>query len=121
MPEIKFPSKFLKAGVNIEEGDVIRFLDAPALNSDDELVATVGIIPSGFAQMTEQKKFQINKTNFKAIAALYGTNSDNWVKKEMQIHIGTANNPKTGEDGPSIKLVAVGGNEAEDVQSFINK
>ena len=121
MPEIKFPSKFLKAGINCEEGDVIRFLDIPAMDSDENLVGLVGIIPVGFKDMTDRKKFQINKTNFKAIATLYGTNSDNWKGKEMQVHIGAANNPKTGEDVPSIKLKAVGGENPQDVVDFINK
>ena len=121
MPEIKFPSKFLKAGVNIEEGDIIRFLDIPAFDAENHLVATVGIMPKGFSQMTEQKKFQINKTNFKAISALYGTNSDNWKGKEMEVHIGTANNPQTGTEGPSIKLKAVGGDNPSDVEEFINQ
>lgn len=121
MPEIKFPSKFLKAGINCEEGDVIRFLDAASMDIDENLTVTVGIIPKGFSQMTEQKKFQINKTNFKAISALFGTNSDKWVGKEMQIHVGTANNPKTGEDVPAIKLKAVGGENPADVDDFLNK
>lgn len=121
MPEIKFPSKFLKPNVNCEEGDVIRFLDIPMMDAEDKLMCNVGIIPSGFKEMTEKKKFQINKTNFKAIAALFGSNTDNWKGKEMQIHVGTANNPQTGEEAPSIKLKAVGGENPEDVEKFIAK
>ena len=119
MPEVKFPSKFLKPGINCEEGDVIRFLDIPVMDAEDKLMGTVGIIPVGFKEMTDKKKFQINKTNFKAISALYGTNTDNWKGKEMQIHIGSANNPQTGEEVPSIKLKAVGGDNPQDVSDFI--
>ncbi len=121
MPEIKFPSKFLKAEVNANEGDIIRFLDIPKMDLDDNLVGTVGIIPMGFKEMTEQKKFQINKTNFKAISKLFGTNTDNWKGKEVQIHIGTANNPNNGEEVASIKVKAVGGADPEDVEEFNNR
>lgn len=121
MPEVKFPSPFLKPEINVFEGDVIRFLDIPLMGLDGKLVGTVGIIPVGFKDMTEQKKFQINKTNFKAIAKLYGTNTDGWKGKEVQIHIGVANNPQTGEEGPSIKIKAVGGENPADVEEFLNK
>ena len=117
----KFPSKFLKLGSNVEEGDIIRFLDEPKMDADDKLIATVGIIPKGFAQMTEQKKCQINKTNYKAVAKLYGEDCDKWVGKEVQIKVGTANNPNTGEPGPSILLVAVGGDSTADVEEFLGK
>ena len=120
MPEIKFPSKFLKLGTNCEEGDVLRFLDVPMMDLDGEkLGCTVGIIPVGFKEMTTQKKFNINKTNYKSVAALYGSNTDNWKGKEVQIREITVNNPQTGVEGPGIKLVAVGGADAEDVADFI--
>jgi hypothetical protein len=109
----KFPSKFLKLGSNVEDGDVIRFLDAPTMDSDDKLVCTVG--------MTEKKKFQVNKTNYKAVALLYGEDCDKWVGKEVQIYEGVANNPSTGQEGPSIKLKAVGGADPKDVNELINR
>lgn len=117
----KFPSKFLKLGSNVEDGDVIRFLDAPTMDSDDKLVCTVGIIPAGFKEMTEKKKFQVNKTNYKAVALLYGEDCDKWVGKEVQIYEGVANNPSTGQEGPSIKLKAVGGADPNDVNELINR
>jgi hypothetical protein len=117
----KFPSKFLKLGSNVENGDVIRFLDAPIMDLEDKLYCNVGIIPKGFKEMTQKKKFQINKTNYKTIALLYGADCAEWVGKEVQIYEGTANNPSTGEPVPSIKLKAVGGADPEDVNNFINK
>ena len=117
----KFPSKFLKLGSNVQEGDIIRFLDEPRMDADDKLVGLVGIIPQGFSQMTEQKKFQVNKTNYKAVAALYGEDCADWVGKEMQVNKIMANNPSTGVEGPTIKLVAFGGTDAKDVSDFINK
>lgn len=110
----------MKLGSNVEDGDIIRFLDAPTMDADDKLTGTVGIIPKGFKEMSERKKFQINKTNYKATAELYGKDCENWVGKEMQIYAGTANNPSTGEEVPSIKLKSVGGDNPADVQDFIN-
>jgi hypothetical protein len=118
MPEIKFPSKFLKANVNVEEGDCIKFVDVGAQDDKGQWIFTVAIIPKDVGVATETKKFQMNKKNFKAVSALYGTNSDNWKGKEMQVHIGTANNPQTGEEVPSIQLKAVGGADPEDVREF---
>ena len=117
----KFPAKFLKLGSNVEEGDVIRFLDAPAMDADDKLIGTVGIIPKGFKDMTEKKKCQINKTNYNAVSKLYGKDCADWVGKEVQIHEGVANNPQTGQPGPSIVFVAVGGGDFSDVSDFLDK
>jgi hypothetical protein len=117
----KFPSKFLKIRVNVKDGDLIRFLDEPRMDADDKLVGLVGIIPQGFSQMTEQKKFQVNKTNYKATAAVHGEDCAEWVGKEMQVREVVANNPSTGMEGPTIKLVAVGGVEGQDVNDFLNK
>lgn len=114
MPEIKFDSKFLKIGVNIEEGDVIRFLDEGYKDDEGNWIFMVGVRPNGFKEMTAQKKFQLNKTNFKSVSALYGTNSDEWVGKEMQIKQGVANNPNSGEEVPALRLVPVGGADDED-------
>ncbi len=117
----KFPSKFLKLGSNIEDGDIIRFLDEPKMDADDKLTGNVGIIPKGFKEMAEKKKFSVNKTNYNAVALLFGEYCAGWVGKEVQIKVGTANNPKTGKEGPSIKLVAVGGSDPQDVNDFLTK
>ena len=116
----KFPSQFLKLGSNVEEGDIIRFLDAPMMDSEDKLTCNVGILPKGFKEMTEKKKFRVNKTNYKAVASLYGEDCDNWVGKEVQIKKVMANNPSTGQEVPSIKLVAVGGAPLGDVEDLIS-
>jgi hypothetical protein len=111
----KFPSKFLKLGSNVSDGDVIRFLDAPTMDADDKLICNVGIIPKGFKEMTERKKFQVNKTNYKATAAIFGPDCDHWVGKEMQVYEGVANNPSNGQEVPTIKLKQVGGVDPEEV------
>lgn len=120
MPEIKFDSQFLKLGVNVEEGDGIRFLDSGAQDLDGKWIFMVGVIPQGFSQMTKQKKFQLGKKNFDAVSAVYGTNSDNWKGKDMEIKEVTVNNPSTGKDGPSIRLVAPGGTDPEVVKEILN-
>lgn len=105
MPEIKFPSDFLKLGTNVEHGDEIRFLDAGELDPETErYIFSVSVIKAG--KDIETKKFNLNKTNFKAVAALYGTNSDAWIGKLMRVTSMQVRNPQTGLIGPGITLTA---------------
>ncbi len=105
MPEIVFPSEWLKIGVNVATGDTIRFIDAGILDDDTErYVFQVEIYHDGL--MTEKKKFNLNKTNFKAVAAVYGTNSDAWVGKEMIVNSVKTRNPALGVLVDSIALTA---------------
>ena len=91
MPEIKFPSRWLKANVNVKEGDTISFLSTGELRQD-QWVFMVRINRTG-----EEKFFGLNKKNFNAISALYGTDSDKWVGKNMKVKIVTVDNPRGGE------------------------
>ena len=56
----------------------------------------------------DQKFFGLNKKNFDAIKKVYGSNSDNWLNKEMQVTIRMIENPKTGEEVPAVRLKAPG-------------
>lgn len=95
MPEIVFPSPFLKLGVNVAQGDTIRFVDTGTLDEDTERYNfNVEIYHDGL--MTEKKIFTLNKGNFKATAAVYGTNSDGWLQKEMIVNSVKVRNPQTG-------------------------
>ena len=91
------------------------------MDLEDKLVCNVGVLPKGFSQMTVQTKCQVNKTNYKAVSAIYGEDCADWVGKEVQIKRVMANNPKTGEEVPSIKFVAVGGASTEEAADFIAK
>ena len=105
MPEIKFKSDWLKANDNVHHGDNVRFLDTGHQDKDGNWIFLVGVIPMGQSGIVEQKKFQLNKRNFDATAKLYGTNSDNWVHKEMKIKVVTVENPRTGEEVQGIRFV----------------
>lgn len=122
MPEIKFDSAYLKIDNNVFEGDIIRFLNNGV---PDEKTGKweflVGVIPQGTNRMVMQKKFSIGPQLFKVVSALYGTNSDNWVNKDMQVKKGTVNNPSSGQDQPAVKLVAPGGMDAKDVNEFLGQ
>lgn len=118
MPEIVFPSAWLKAGVNVNQGDNIRFLDEGEQDKNDNWVFLVGIVPDGKNEITEQKKFQINKKNFDAVAKIYGTNSDNWVGKEMKVRVVKVMNPRTDEMVKAVRLIAPGGMVASDVDDL---
>lgn len=107
MPNLleKFDSEWIKAGVNVKQNDNIKFLDIADVDPNDKdnrIIVNVAIIRNGEAIKT--KKFNINATNFKAIAKEYGTNSDKWVDKEMRVNIVKRQNPKTGEIVPAVAL-----------------
>lgn len=95
MPEIKFPTDWLKINDNVHDGDTIRFIDAGVLDEETERYTfMVEIFHDGI--QTETKKFGLNKTNFKVVSALYGTNSDAWIGKEMLVNKFKTRNPQTG-------------------------
>lgn len=104
MPEIKFHSDWLKIGDNVLQGDTIQFLDVGEVDENDRHNFTVAVFRNG--ELVEPtKKFTLNKGNFKAISALYGTNSDAWVGKEMNVVSVKVRNPQLGTLVDSIALV----------------
>lgn len=109
MPEVIFPSPWLKINENVKSGDTIRFIDSGKWESepgrDDRYVITVAVF-RGKDLIEADKKFNLNKTNFKAVSALYGTNSDNWLNKDMTVAAIKARNPQTGQAVDSILLEA---------------
>jgi hypothetical protein len=93
MPEIVFPSRWLKANVNVRQGDTITFLNAGEFDKKQEQwVFKVRVARTG-----EEKLFGLNKKNFTAISNLYGKNSDEWIDKQMGIRVVTVESPKGGE------------------------
>lgn len=105
MPEITFPSEWLKISNNIEEGDHIAFADSGEFDPDREMwTFVVGVVKNGKQVYT--KKFNLNKTNFDAVKQIYGSNSDNWLKKEMRVNKVKVRNPQSGAMVDSIALSA---------------
>lgn len=105
MPEIIFPSRFLKMNVNTKHGDKIKFLDAGKLDDETERYTfNVAIIRDGV--QIDTKEFNLNKTNYNAVLPLYGNNSDAWVGKEMEVNLIKTRNPQTGGMVDSVLLTA---------------
>ena len=103
MVKLIYPSEWLKIGVNVEAGDHIRFLDAGVMDPDKgSWEFNVGIIHNGAP--TESKKFNLNKTNSKAVVELYGDETDSWVGKLMKIASIKVRNPQSGAMVDSIAL-----------------
>jgi len=102
MPEIKFPSEWIKIGDSVQVGDLVRFMDAGKQNEEGGWIFNLQIIHEGL--VTETKKFQLNKTNHKIMVEAHGSNSDNWVGKEMQVGTMKQRNPQTGLPVDSIVL-----------------
>ena len=106
MPEIKFPSDWVKINENVSEGDSLRFLNVGVFDEENERWNfKVGIVKPGDA-VVEEKSFTLNKTNFNAVKEAYGTNSDAWVGKEMVVNKVKVRNPQTGTMVDSIALTA---------------
>src|SRR3989337_2208008 len=103
MPQIVFDSEFVKAGVNITDGDKIRFLDAGEKDKQDRWIFLVEIISGKTGKVSAEKKFSLNKTNFLAISSFHGSNSDDWVGKEVEVHVVFVQDPS----GKSVKGVRV--------------
>lgn len=124
MPDLskKFDSAWVKAGLNTKQGDNLRFLDAgtevpKAGTNQVDMVFEVAIVRNGVVET--KKKFSLNRTNFKAVSALYGTNSDNWVGKEMKANVVKRQNPQSGELVKAIALSAPGADG--EVEPFVDK
>lgn len=105
MPEIIFPSEWLKINENVFPGDTIQFKDVGRLDPErDTWEFNVEIFHEGIS--TETKKFTLNKTNSKAVSAIYGTNSDSWIGKSMVVNAIKVRNPQNGQLVDSIALSA---------------
>lgn len=108
MPEIKFESDWLKANDNVKQGDHIRFLDTGHKDEKGTWVFKIGVIAGGSGDIVRTKKFSLNKKNFLAVSKVYGSNSDEWLGKEMRVAVRSVENPKTGEYVPAVRLAPPG-------------
>ena len=105
MPQIRFDSKWLKANVNVKQGDKIKFLDEGNKDEEGNWSFTVGVIDQRTGVVGAQKKFSLNKKNFEAIVKEHGSdNSDDWIGKEMPVYVIKVENPKTGLMVDAIRL-----------------
>lgn len=104
MPEIDFPSPFLKVIKDVKSGDIIKFIDAGTKNKDGDWIFTIEVEGKRDDEGNDLvKKFQLNKTNWKIISKEYGTNSDNWIDKSFQVVIIKTQNPQ-GEIVDAIRF-----------------
>jgi hypothetical protein len=97
----QFDSPWLKAKLNVREGDNIKFLDEGIIN-EDKVDLKVSVMRNG--EEISQKKFTINATNFRTVAQLYGTDTKQWIGKEMEVSIYKARNPRTNSLVDAIML-----------------
>ena len=97
----KLDSKWLKANVNVSDGDKVRIIDDRE-NEEGAVVIQVGIVSGG--EMVKQKEFQLNQTNLKMITDAYGFESEKWKGKEFLVNVYKARNPKTNSLVDAILL-----------------
>jgi len=77
-------SKFLKAGINIKDGDIIKFLDEGE-EVDGQWGKKVQIkveTPNG-----EEKILTLNNSSRGNMVSYYGSSSDGWIGKEARINV----------------------------------
>jgi hypothetical protein len=90
--------EWLKANVNVKDGDYIKFLSEGVEEPNDkdgfDLILMVGVIRNG--EQIADKKFRLNKGNLKETVKVYGMNSTMWVQKEMRINVAKVKNPQGG-------------------------
>ncbi len=94
-----FPSKYL-TGLEIEDREVpvvIDRVEREEVGMDKDKCAVVY-----FQKCT--KGVVLNKTNWRNLAYAHGDDSDDWSGKEAILYTVIAHNPRTGEDGPSIRI-----------------
>lgn len=103
MSIIKPQSKYLKVGVNVEEGDIVKFLNEGEFNEGGQYGSSwefvVGVIDGKTKQNKAKKLFTLNNTNIKAMTDAYGEESSNWVGKTMIVRsviVQTATGEKEG-------------------------
>ena len=119
----QFDSEWIKANINVKQNDHLRFLDEGEIvpnkrnPGQEDVVFTVGIVRDG--TVLAEKKFSLNRGNFKAVSKLYGVDSSKWIKKEMRVNIVKKQNPQSGELVDSIALSAPGVlGEVENIESW---
>ena len=108
-----FVSDWLKMNDTCKHGDIIKFTEDLSAFPDgvDErgnpkikLEGKVEVIRDG--KSLHVKKFSVNRTNRKAIQALHGSETKNWVGKELMVNQILVNNPKTGQPVQGIAITA---------------
>lgn len=113
----KFESPWLKANENVKHGDYVRFLDEgterPSKDGKgNDYIMRLGVIPQASKEISVEKQFQLNKTNYKATASVYGADTKNWVGKEMQVVVIKTQNIQGGIVD-AIRLVHPGNYEED--------
>lgn len=99
-------SEFLKPRINVNQGDIIKILNEgedEEFRGQKRFILLVVILDDDGKAKT-QKRFTINKTNFKFLSANFGFESKNWIGKEAQVNIVKVNNPSTGQLTDGIVL-----------------
>jgi hypothetical protein len=84
--KVTIESAFLKAGINVKDGDLITFLDEGKTEKNKQsgkpqLILTVQL-PSG-----ETKLCSMNNTSKKNVMALYGDDTAAWVGNRARVNI----------------------------------
>jgi hypothetical protein len=111
-----FDSPYLKARINVDNGDTIKFLDEGMIDAEKRVNFDVDVFRNGNKLHT--KKFTLNKTNFNAISALYGVDSKKWIGKQMGIEIYKAKRPTDHTLVDAIMLVAPSVQHGGDVEEI---
>ena len=100
-----FASPFLKAS-DVKQGTLLQFTNAGSLKGEgDDARFQIGVtILTTSGKSLKEKLFTVNRTNYRTISSVYGSDTEEWIGKTMQCNITKVRNPKTGERVDSIEL-----------------
>ena len=102
--------QFIKPNVNVHQGDVIEFLDGgkevPDKNDMAKTQFQIQVAVTHNGVKGAEKTLGLNMTNHKAIVALFGYESENWIGKKVTAHIIKRQNP-AGQLVDALALSAV--------------
>lgn len=89
---------FIKADVDVKQGDIITILDAGTLQESEQFTNEDGSPKSDhiFKVLVEgeERKITMNKTSLKKFIEKYGNESEDWVNKKAKVNIVMCNNGK---------------------------
>lgn len=84
MPSVKeaFPSNFVKAGEDVNDGDILKFLDGGKVEESqnygrDQLIFKVLLVDGN------EKNISVNGSSAKALAEVWGDDTGEWEGKEV--------------------------------------
>ena len=86
---IDIPTNFVKAGINIKDGDIVKLLDEgkwDTMTGQDGKTKQVLKFEMKLAD-GETKTYTMNNTTIRNLTQEWGQDSKDWMRKELKVHL----------------------------------